>query len=996
MKPFVQSLALFGLATAVSLLGVLLADHDGGSFRTASILDAPVRSLGFSSRYDLTRLELVGKTLDQIEVEYVDPGRIDLEAMFDGALDAMERRVPTVLARRAQDSAIVHLQVGPQPVQRELPPLEDPADLRKALQTVIEVVDEHVDPDDVRVQGSEDPRAAIEYALVNGMLDTLDPHSRLLPPEDSEEMDLENSGEFGGLGISILDRKGRLTIEYPMPDTPAARAGLRSGDRIVRIDGESTINMGLDEAVDRLRGPVGSPVVITVERENQADPLDVTIVRDRIKMNPVEGEVLDGGVGLVVVPAFHANVAADLEATLSRLARQVAGGRLKGLILDLRGNPGGYLNQAVAVADTFLEDGVIVSTMRRGKVDDHEEAEAPRTEPRYPLAVLIDASSASASEIVAGALRNNHRAVIIGERSFGKGSVQNLDNYFDGSKLKLTIAQYYTPGNKSIQAVGIPADFELVPAVVHEGSDADDPDTALLYWRERVRREADFDAALERQPTREEKPVWSLRYLRPEDLRRQDSSLAYLRRDPEVRFARDVLMAAGGRHRRDDVLAAGAAVVDSYRRQGERDLQAAFARLDVDWSAGPAVDTADLEVRLDLGEDGRVRAGETEEVRLRVTNRGDAPLHRVVAISESGSDVLDGREFFLGRIDPGETRGFAHRVSLAEGYPTEDTPLTFTFRGQDDLELLTWETHLPVEGRDLPRLAWRWRVDDAASGDGDGIPEVGEEVEIVLDVENVGDGPTAEAFARIRNRSRKALDIVRGTLDVGPMVTTDGAPCPVRVGGLDGGNVVTGPEESAEETAARIQAGKAPVWGEGCVRRLAPGATWTGRFRVSLVEARDPWELELSVGDADAYDYATVMRTGFYDTFANEVPVRFGGEDGASGDRHEPPVIEVSQRPDSVEPRGRVSLSGVVRDADGVAHVTIWRGEDKVGLATGPAAPSVPFGIDDIVLEPGLNTLSVVATDVEGVVSTRSVVVSHQPAAVQARAGARESAAPPE
>lgn len=984
MQPYVKPLALFGVAAAVSLTGWWIAAPEGSDARTASLLSSPARSFGLSTRYELEDLDLASTTLDEIEVEYVDPQRVNYEVMFEAALDAIERRVPTVLFRRVEGSRLIHVQVGDHRTVVEVEALESAGDLKTALRTIVGEVADHVDPDDVRVEEGDEPLAAIEYALVNGMLDTLDPHSRLLPPEDSREMDVENSGEFGGLGISIVERQGQLVVDYPMPDTPAAEAGLRADDRIVRIDGEATINMGLDEAVKLLRGAVGSEVILTIERDAEPEPIDVPIVRDRIKMNPVEGDVLDGGVGVVVIPAFHANVAADLEATLTRLAREVPGGRLKGLILDLRGNPGGYLNQAVSVADRFLEDGTIVSTMRRGTEDDREEARAPRTEPRYPIAVLVSASSASASEIVAGALRNNDRAVIVGERSFGKGSVQNLEPYFDGSKLKLTIAQYYTPGEKSIQAVGIPADFELVPAVIQEG-EGEASNVALLYWRERVRREGDFDAHLERQLDADEKPVYSVPYLRPQDLRRKDSSLVHLRGDPEVRFARDVLIASGGRFRRSEILRSGASVVSTYRTAGERDIERAFQGLGVDWSLGPGLEGPNLEVALDLGEDGQLVAGESETVWLEVTNRGDAPVHRLAAVSTSDAEILDGREFFFGRLEPGETLRYAQHVVLNDGYPTEHTPVTFTFRDAGSSELFTWEARLPVEGRSLPRLGWSWTADDRAGGDGDGMLEVGETVEIALDITNHGEGPATEAFARVKNRSHKALDILRGTLEPGFMRDEDGQPCEVLVGGIDGGNVVHGPEEAAEESARRVADGEPPEWAEGCSRSLEAGETWSGRLSVDLREASEVWQLELSVGDARAYDHATVMRAGFYDTFADEALLELTADAAKAGGSSEPPAIEITRMPESVVTRDHVTLSGMVRDAGGIAHVTVWHGDEKVALANGADLPAIPFSAD-IALKPGLNTLAVIATDSEGLVHTRSVVTSYEPPEVQARA----------
>lgn len=987
MKVVLKPLALFGLAGLVSLGGWWLVDSTQTNARQSSLLAGPFPSFGTRGRPQFRDLHIAQSVLSEVEETYVEPHRVDYDAMYEAALEAVERRVPTALFRRVEGSDLVHVQVGDHLGVLEVGHLETSGALLRALRETVAVVEDHVDPEDVRIDEGDDPLAAIEYALVNGMLDTLDPHSRLLPPEDSREMDVENSGEFGGLGITIVDREGQLTIDYPLPDTPASRAGLQADDRIVRIDGESTINMSLDEAVDRLRGRVGDAVVLTVERDNEAEPLSKEIERARIKMNPVEGDLLDGGVGIVSIKSFHANVAADLETELARLSREVPGGRLKGLILDLRSNPGGYLNQAVSVADRFLEEGVIVTTMGRGREDEREEARASRTEPRYPIAVLVNYSSASASEIVAGALRYHDRAVIVGERTFGKGSVQNLEGFYDGSKLKLTIAKYYARGDKSIQSVGIPADFELVPAVVEPAEDADDVDVALMYWRERVRREADFDNHLERQPARDESSVYSLRYLRPQDLRRRGPTLEHLRGDPEVRFARDVLIAAQGSYRRPDILASAYPVVQSYRRQGARDIERAFRDLGVDWSASPnpPLEGAQLDVSLDLGEDGQLVAGTEETIWLEVTNRGDQPVYRLAAVSSSDDEILDGREFFFGRLGPGETLRYAQEVVLNDGYPTEETPVTVTFRDGTNDELATWDARLPVKGLELPRLAYRWTVDDAVGGDGDGLIELGESVEIKLTVENDGTGPTAEAFARMKNRSRNALDLVRGTVEPGTMRAADGSECEVLVGGVESGNLVHGPEAQSEETARRVAAGEPPSYAEGCERTLLPGEIWSGTFLADIKQRVEVWSLDLSVGDARAYDHATVMRAGFYDTFTNKTRVRFsegGAEAGPTS--FEPPMVTVSRAPGTVVERDRVTLSGMVADDTGIAHVTVWHGDEKVALADGGGLTAIPFSVD-VVLDDGLNTLAIVATDTDGQTHTRSVVTSYEPKEVQAK-----------
>lgn len=991
MKPLVTSIALLGVAGLVSLGGAVLVSHGASELdhRTASLASSTARSVGLLQDYDLRRLPLVDASLHEIDVRYVDLTRVDYQDMFDAALTSTERLVPTTLFRREAGSALLHVQVGFHHTVVELPPIRSRATLHAALRDVAGLVAEHVNPSDIPVDDGKDPWATVEYAMINGMLGTLDPHSRMLPPEDSREMDVENSGEFGGLGITIIQRDGQLTIEYPLPDTPAANVGLQADDRIVRIDGESTINMGLQEAVRRLRGKVGSSVRLTIERGTEPEPLIVTIVRDRIKMNPVEGEILSDGIAVVSIKSFHANVAGDLDTTLRRLAGETQRGRLSGLILDLRGNPGGYLSQAIAVSNKFLEDGLIVKTRGRGARDETEEAQSSRTEPRYPIAVLIDASSASASEIVAGALRNNDRAITIGERSFGKGSVQNLESFFDGSKLKLTIAQYYTPpGDQSIQSVGIPADIQIVPTVA-EASGATGLPLALVHYRERVRRESDFERGLARQIEVIEPPTYTVRTLRESGPRRRGPTLDHLRSDPQVLLARDVLMAAGGRSSRSEVLTAAAPVVDRARDRAERELVDAFERLDIDWTAGPPVDRATLDVTLDLGDDGKLRAGEEEEVWLQVTNRGDAPLHRVVAVSHADTEALDGREFVLGRIEPGQTARFPQLVSLSEGYPTEQTPIRFTFRDDRGATLTAWSSHLQVEGKELPRLAWRWRVID---GDEDGMLSEGERAEIELTVTNVGEGPTSEAFARLRNESGRALDLLEGTLEIGELRDEEGAPCAVPEAvdsSSPAGDTDSGEPGLIPPGEAFPDAGVTPQTEAGaCSRVLRPGESWTGSFAVQLTEAAD-WSLELTVGDARAYDYASVMRGNFYETFTNSETLSFAPEQPLVSSRERvPPQVTLSRGLAPQAERGAVTVSGRVTDEHGLAHLVVYHNEQKVVFADGgKGLRSLPFTAD-LDLEPGLNTVVIIATDDDGLQRTRSVVTSFQPPQGQASAQA--------
>lgn len=307
-----------------------------------------------------------------------------------------------------------------------------------------------------------DEQALIRGAI-RGMLDTLDPHTQYIPPDVFKELKIDTSGEFGGLGLELTRKNEQLVVVAPIDDTPAQRAGLKSGDQILRIDDEPTRSMDLARAIQKMRGPAGKKVLLTIMREGFTAPREFVLLRDHVRITSVEG-ALYGGLGHLKVKNFQERTDASVARELRRLRDTNGGKELRGLVLDLRNNPGGLLDQAVALADRFLPGGlVIVSTKGRTGPQVAEERSKDRdTEPRYPLVVLVNAGSASASEVVAGALQDHRRAVLLGTPTFGKGSVQTLIELDDGSGLKLTIARYATPSGRSIQEKGIRPDF-MVP-----------------------------------------------------------------------------------------------------------------------------------------------------------------------------------------------------------------------------------------------------------------------------------------------------------------------------------------------------------------------------------------------------------------------------------------------------------------------------------------------------------------------------------------------------
>ena len=299
------------------------------------------------------------------------------------------------------------------------------------------------------------------YGAIEGMVSRLDPHSEFMDPERYKAMKSETSGEFSGVGIQVEKKQNDrdLVVIAPIEGTPAARAGLQTGDHIVKIDDNSTDDLSIDDAVRLMQGPRGSHVRLTVNRKGWPQPKEFNLVRDLIRIISVKGQMLEPGLAWVRVTQFQDRTDQLLREELDRLEEQSPGGHLRGLVLDLRDNPGGLLDQAVRVADEFIDSGLIVKTVGKGgRVIDEEKAHARGTRTGFPIICLINGGSASASEIVAGALQDHQRALLMGTQSFGKGSVQTVIELDDGSGLKLTIARYLTPSGRSIQERGITPD----------------------------------------------------------------------------------------------------------------------------------------------------------------------------------------------------------------------------------------------------------------------------------------------------------------------------------------------------------------------------------------------------------------------------------------------------------------------------------------------------------------------------------------------------------
>lgn len=809
MRRFAKLFALL-VASATALLLTVRHGNEGLRVDGNSPLRAATREAG--GRYDLSQMKIFTNALGKVTEGYFDKNRFDPKRMLVGALDFVQRDVAEILIDRApeRDPKQVTVKVNGQQRTFSIEDVDAPWSVRSKLQDIFRFIQPNLQPVSEKEEGRR--LVEIEMAATNGLLYTLDPHSVLLDVETYKDMRTQTQGKFGGLGIVIeMDKKNRITVKRPMPDTPAIRVGLKPKDHIVRINNESTMNMTLNEAVDRLRGDEDTNVDVYIERDGVVGSKKYTITRAIIRPPAIDppARVLPvpagpgqaaAKIGYFHMQHFSANSASDLADALQMFEKE----RVRGIIMDLRGNPGGLYEQAQKVADAFIKSGTLVSMVGVGETQPKSEtATDSGHEPTVPLAVLVNQNSASASEIVAGAMKNLDRGVVIGEGTFGKGSVQIL---FDipspvpfGDKpeddrlgLKLTTAQYLTPGDVSIQGVGVIPDIETVPMLVQrEGQRS----WIRLQSSAHKRREADFEWHLEHPSARRgEKPTETVSYLlapksndnkgahggddeasadddEDETGEASDDKADDDKQDKNdflIEFARDFLVQAKGM-RRSELMAAAHPFLEKVRLAEDKKVGQALEKLGVDWSNGPLVGSVASDLRLTLAsgdKNQKIAAGETVKVIGQVKNFGTTAAYRVRAVLQSDNGVFDENEMVFGKIGPGETKTY----ELAVKVPTSSFTRTDVIRGtvfsQREGKTSPAELTLNIEGKLRPRFAYTYQTVDDVKGNHDGLVQRGEQVRELVTVKNIGMGRALHTEAVLRNGSgQEGILITAGRFD---------------------------------------------------------------------------------------------------------------------------------------------------------------------------------------------------------------------------------------
>jgi carboxyl-terminal processing protease len=1021
---------VFTFAGACALALFLTIQHRGEDIRLAANapLSAAVRSP--SGAYDLAQIPVFTKALYYVNNNYFDKTRLDPKRMLVGSLDFLQRDVPEILVDRypERDPKQVTVKVNGQAKTFSIERVESPWSLRTSLQEIFRFIQPNRQP----VGTTEESRrlVEIEMAATNGMLYTLDPHSILLDVESFKDMRTTTQGKFGGLGIVIeMDRKNRIVVKEPMKETPAFRAGIKPKDHIVRINNESTMNMTLQEAVDRLRGDPGAPVDVYIERGG-APAKKFSIVRDFIRPPAIHPDPrvlsVPAGpgqpatkIGYFKIVSFSANTESDLNKALALFEQE----KVKGIIMDLRENPGGLYDQAQKVADAFIDAGVLVSMVGVGGAQQKDEHATRSSEPRVPLAVLINQRSASASEIVAGAVKNLNRGVVIGETSFGKGSVQMLFDItspvpFGGRSeddklgLKLTTAQYLTPGGLSIQGVGVTPDIELVRMRVDKRSEE-----ALISLQNSARRrqESDYEWHLDHPSARKgSRPSEVLSYLYVPPPGRQpraeeEDEEANAEEEPEeapvdenrldfqIEFARD-LLAQTKSLKRQEMIAQSKAFFEKVRVEEDKKVAAALEKLGVDWSAGPASQPqAQLQVALaPIGGGNKVAAGDSVKVRGTVKNVGSAPVYRARAVLKSDNLLFDENEMVFGKIAPGASKTYDLTVKVPKNSLTRTDIIHADLMAQGPVKASGTEMVLNIDGKQRPQFAYSYQTIDDIQGNKDGQVQPGERVRLLVKVKNIGHGAALKTEAILRNGPGQegilisagrfdAKDLAPGAVkpisfvyEVGPDFKGEDFQLELMVGDTILGESVT------DKIKVKVAGAPAPVQAESGVVTVSKGEAVLREAPVdgALVVGRAPKGLGFkATGKAGNFTRVELEPNRF--GFVSTADVTAGGsvQGTFKPEWHVTPPVLMVKAPTVVN-GSLVHIKGEATDDREVKdiYVRVWNRDSKLPpkkvfyLPNRGSKNKLSFEAD-VPLWPGSNLVQVFARETNEIQSVQTVIV---------------------
>ena len=931
-------------------------------------------------------LQISNIVMQYVNRYYVNKSAIEPKNMLVKALERLERIVDEVLVDfpDGEEGDVLKVQVVDERETFDIGQIGDLEDVTLVLDQVFEFVTPNLKSNDIEIN-------ELEYAVLDEMLKTLDVHSGIITPEVYKEFMIETEGSFGGLGIVIGIRDGELTVISPIEGTPAYNIGIKPNDKIVQIEDESTVNMSLIEAVSKLRGRKGTQVAIHVKRDSFPKAKEFKITRDTIKIESVETFELDDGIRYVRIRDFQKN-------TLDSIVENLKNGseNPKGIILDLRGNPGGLLDQAERISDLFLTDGVIVTT-KVGNSSKRYHANDKDHQYKGNVVVLVDAGSASASEIVAGALKNNERAVIIGERTFGKGSVQQIFDLHDGSALKLTIAQYLTPGDISIQDIGVTPDIILHPTTITEDS---------VVFNSNLEPRLKLNGKSETKvPEKVENPIYSITYLQenevtedgeeptPEEALSKEEKRERIENDFYVSLARNIINSSKTPSRQQALNQIQNDITKINKDQDSKIVDQ-WGKLGVDWSFGNKPSAApSIKVRT-IPELPNAIAGSEVEISVEVENTGQEPLYRLSATTESENLIANGKELIFGKLNPGEKRQWSTKVDIPKWALTREDKVTLKFQDAHKSKIPDSDFKIKINGLPRPLYAFNYEiVDDGrynSLGNGNGIPETGEKIALVFRIKNIGTGISEKTIVSLKNLSGDSIFLEKGRTEfenlapneVGEaafafLVKKSDSPVDLELqiideifrdgltSKIDIPNIIKISEYKEDKRNILVDKDNTPIRGGGFneapiialaqegtkLSALGQNESWV---KVSLNESLQGWINRDKVISSEGSEEISSNSPKFQETF------------------EAPPIININNIPVSTD-SNIINLYGDINDQDGIELISVFIGDDKVALLPSTKT-NVPVSID-IELEDEINLITVIAKDSKGLLSKQSFVV---------------------
>lgn len=694
--------------------------------------------------------ERLNQTLYYVYNQYVEPSRIDFSQMFESALQRLSLSIAELAYRQSSGAVQVVLMDHTQAFSTQISSIYA---LRNQVSDLISFVDKHKITD---MSSSE-----LEEIAIAGLLETLDPHTVFLSKEVLEETNVDIKGEFGGLGIVIGFRDGQLTVISPIDGTPASRAGIEAGDRIIKIEKEPTAGMTLTEAVSKMRGPKGEPIEITIRRDGMKKAKPFEIVRDIIQIVNIESAMLDDDIGYIRLKRFDETatkgIAYEVQTMQANLGRNP-----RGLILDLRNNPGGLLNQAIDVADLFLSQGSIVSTVdRSNRFENRTKARKSARDFGYPMAVLINQGSASASEIVAGALQKNNRALLIGQKTFGKGTVQKIFKLPEDTALKLTVSKYLTVNDLSIQSIGINPDIETQPIWIRD-------EDVRFYAFLKLRTESELDRSFINQEQTND-VIMSIPYVVQESDNvdqaildeYQFSKLTQAQKQEklfetfEIKLAHAVLSQPRVKIlNRTELYKNAKSALLSIRETKEEEVQLALGKVGIDWDYPPQpttyCDPKLLEVQTTLNtKKNTIQAGGMVPLTTRVQNKSDCTFYQVKGISQSKNPVFDQHFVYVGKVEPKQNVSITSEIEIPQYQPFGTEKINIEVTDSEDRIITKDVIEVPFPKQDRPIFKVDYRLDET-----DGAKQ-----SLSFDVTNIGSEVSEELIIGIKQKGEKTLSL---------------------------------------------------------------------------------------------------------------------------------------------------------------------------------------------------------------------------------------------